>query len=169
MASLPHRKARVGLQKELHPLLALCPCAQEARPGGWQNLLWMGLRAGPSHHTLLSQRGGETGGMPRTHGREDWRPGSQRLPWPLQGGQRCREVPGCGLSRACVRGPVRCDAESDGDGEPMCRQSSKGEKLLFISLPWKAQCIQRTPVRPGPLGAGNRLKRKAFWKRGHLR
>ena len=25
VASLPHHKARVGLQKELHPLLALCP------------------------------------------------------------------------------------------------------------------------------------------------
>lgn len=55
MASLPHRKAGVGLQKELHPLLALCPCAQEARPGGRQSLLWMGLRAGPSHHTAFSE------------------------------------------------------------------------------------------------------------------
>lgn len=39
VASLPHRKARVGLQKELHLLLALCPHAQEARPGSRQSLV----------------------------------------------------------------------------------------------------------------------------------
>ena len=81
------------------------------------------------------------GGKSGARRRKELRPGSRHLPRPLHVGQRCREAPGCGLSRPCVHGPVQCDAESDEDAEVMCRWASKGETC---ALP---------PACPGKCGA----------------
>ena len=91
------------------------------------------------------------GGKSGARRRKELRPGSRHLPRPLHVGQRCREAPGCGLSRPCVHGPVQCDAESDEDAEIMCRRASKGEKLCSsISLPWKVQRVKGLQSGLGP-------------------
>lgn len=141
------------------PAPSLSPRAQEARPGGRGSLSWTGPRAGPSRHTLLSQRGSETGGMPAARGREDWRPGSRRLPARLQVGQRCGAALGCGLSRPCVRGPWGV-TPSQVRTQNSCADGPVREKnCSSTSLPWKAQCVPRTPVRPKEKGF---LEERAF-------
>lgn len=77
---------------------------------GLELSLGIGLRAGPSCHSLSSQRGSEKGGKLRAPGWEAGRLGSRRLahgglrahPPSLQAGRRSRGA----LSRDCVCGPV---------------------------------------------------------------